>query len=310
MPTDAETLIPDSELNAALAEIEAMSGAADPAAQDTLESPDAAAMPPAESPVAPRDAAPRADAMTAGPLEPPDAEASGVHVASAAGGDGLATWAHAGAPSGEFPAGADAADGLPPPDAMPVVPAAPPPGDGSDGVRQEHTAGQKKLRFKIGAAPAGPTSTPSAAPPAPAEPQRIESAPPPAADQSVAPSASVAEELALPTAPSALQPVVPRTPTAKRLSRGVERALDALNRPLAWMPPQWRALTGWLSLATLLVSTLALVLLPVVFPHRDALTFLHEKRVALQARSAQPPAAPAPAKPAHDRPASAAHASH
>jgi hypothetical protein len=38
-----------------------------------------------------------------------------------------------------------------------------------------------------------------------------------------------------------------------------------------------RTLAGWVAATTLIVSILAILLMPVLFPHRDAITFLQEK---------------------------------
>jgi hypothetical protein len=73
----------------------------------------------------------------------------------------------------------------------------------------------------------------------------------------------------------------PVTPLSKRLYRAIDRALDALNRPFAGLSNSQRALVGWVALTTLIVSILAIILMPIVLPHRDAITFLEEKRAQL-----------------------------
>jgi hypothetical protein len=73
----------------------------------------------------------------------------------------------------------------------------------------------------------------------------------------------------------------PVTPLSKRLYRAIDRALDALNRPFAGLSNTQRALVGWVALTTLIVSILAIILMPIVLPHHDAITFLEEKRAQL-----------------------------
>lgn len=86
----------------------------------------------------------------------------------------------------------------------------------------------------------------------------------------------------------------PVAPLAKRVYRTLDRALDALNRPLARLGPGARALVGWVALVTLVVSMLAALLLPRVFPHRDAITFLQEKHAQLDAPPPDKTQDPAP----------------
>jgi hypothetical protein len=83
----------------------------------------------------------------------------------------------------------------------------------------------------------------------------------------------------------------PVTPPAKRVYRALDQALDRVNRPFERVGTGVRALVGWVALATLIVSILAIVLMPLVLPHRDAIVFLQEKRAQLDA----PPPRPAEA---------------
>jgi hypothetical protein len=73
----------------------------------------------------------------------------------------------------------------------------------------------------------------------------------------------------------------PVTPPAKRLYRALDQALDRVNRPFERLGTEVRALVGWVALVTLVVSILAIVLMPLVLPHRDAIVFLQEKRAQL-----------------------------
>lgn len=78
------------------------------------------------------------------------------------------------------------------------------------------------------------------------------------------------------------QPVASRS---KRVYRALDRALDRINRPFERLGDGQRALVGWVALVTLIVSVLAMALMPLVLPHRDAIVFLQEKRAQLDAPS-------------------------
>lgn len=80
----------------------------------------------------------------------------------------------------------------------------------------------------------------------------------------------------------------PVTPPAKRVYRALDRALDRVNRPFERVGTGVRALVGWVALVTLMVSILAIVLMPLVLPHRDAIVFLQEKRAQLDAPPPRP----------------------
>ncbi len=135
----------------------------------------------------------------------------------------------------------------------------------SDGRHGEETpaataeAKQKRPRFTI-----GKRSTDEAA----AESRPSDEAGETGASQSVAP---------------------PVTPLARRVYRAVERGLDRINRPFATLDDGKRALVGWAAMTTLIVSILAMVLIPKILPHRDAVTFLQEKRAQLDAPFAPEP---------------------
>jgi hypothetical protein len=73
----------------------------------------------------------------------------------------------------------------------------------------------------------------------------------------------------------------PVTPLDRRIYRAVDRVLDRINAPFAALNDRQRALVGWAAVTTLVVSILAMVLVPRILPHRDAITFLQEKRAQL-----------------------------
>lgn len=116
------------------------------------------------------------------------------------------------------------------------------------------------------AAPSAEPATPAVAaiPAAPAAPAPAVAPP--------APVAAVAEPaVALPATAEA-------APVAQRASPVAYRVLDtvlwALNRPFEWLSPEMRNLIGLLALATIVVSLLAVFLLPWLFPRVDLLTQL------------------------------------
>jgi len=78
----------------------------------------------------------------------------------------------------------------------------------------------------------------------------------------------------------------PTTPLRKRIYRAADRALDAVNQPFEWMGEEARRLVGYVALATLVVSILAIALMPLVMPHRDAVVFVQERLVSLEAAQA------------------------
>jgi len=147
--------------------------------------------------------------------------------------------------------------------------AAEPPGDDEPEAEVPTTPAQpklKKLRFKIG----------------------TKSADEDAADYQPPDERGEADATA-----GAVQPIAP---LAKRIYRAIDRGLDTINRPFAGLDDPKRALVGWAALTTLIVSILAIALMPKILPHRDAITFLLEKRAQLGA----PPAAETPDSPEVD----------
>ena len=78
----------------------------------------------------------------------------------------------------------------------------------------------------------------------------------------------------------------PVVPLGKRLSRAVDNGLDTINQPFERMDRRTRTLVGCVAATTLAMSILAMILMPLVMPHRDAIVFLQEKKAAL---SSPPP---------------------
>jgi|GEM_PF-6832017 len=81
----------------------------------------------------------------------------------------------------------------------------------------------------------------------------------------------------------------PSAPPGKhRLYAKLEQCLDTINRPLEAVSERTRNLIGVASLVTIVVSILVIFLMPILYPHRDAVLFLHEQRAAQD----NPPPAP------------------
>jgi hypothetical protein len=81
-------------------------------------------------------------------------------------------------------------------------------------------------------------------------------------------------------------------PLARQVYRTADAALDLVNRPFSWLTGEARNMLGWWALATMAVALSSWLLLPVLLPNRDALTFLKEKRTAID-RSPAAEVAPA-----------------
>jgi hypothetical protein len=77
---------------------------------------------------------------------------------------------------------------------------------------------------------------------------------------------------------------MPTTAIWKRLYRAIDAVLAIVNLPFVWMPRTARILVGHAAIATTVLAILSANVLPVMFPRRDAITFLAEKRAALDAR--------------------------
>jgi hypothetical protein len=76
-------------------------------------------------------------------------------------------------------------------------------------------------------------------------------------------------------------PARPATPLSRRAYRAADAVLDLLNRPFFWLNGGVRNLVGSLALTTIAVALSAWLLLPLLVPNRDAVSFLAEKRAAM-----------------------------
>ena len=82
---------------------------------------------------------------------------------------------------------------------------------------------------------------------------------------------------------SVAQAPAPDNALAQRLYRWTDTAIALADRPVRRFNDSTRKMIGWVSATTLLVALLAALVLPAVFPQRDAITFLQEKRAAFNA---------------------------
>ena len=95
-------------------------------------------------------------------------------------------------------------------------------------------------------------------------------------------------------------PSTPRPPDAiaSRPSnpafRLIDITLDLINRPFTRLSPDTRRIIGIVGIVTLVTSLLSAVLLPLVIPHKDALTFLQQKRVEVLLAPAEEAEEPSP----------------
>lgn len=125
---------------------------------------------------------------------------------------------------------------------------------------QPTAATRKAPRFRLGTAGEKPTA---AAAPAP----RTDGAAPPQ---------------------DAAETPPPGDPTAfTAIYDALDRCLGLLHRPFDWVSPGARSVLGPAAAATLVITTAAVVLAPIVFPKRDALTFLAERRARVEAVMAE-----------------------
>jgi hypothetical protein len=63
-----------------------------------------------------------------------------------------------------------------------------------------------------------------------------------------------------------------------------------MDRPLEFCGPFTRKLLGLMGATTLVISGAALAFMPLLLPHRDAITFVQEKRQALEQPKPEPSA--------------------
>lgn len=80
-------------------------------------------------------------------------------------------------------------------------------------------------------------------------------------------------------------PAHPRAPLGIRIFRVVDNALLSINRPFEWIGADARRVLGYAGLVTLLVALLAMAVMPVIMPHRDAVVFVQERVAELGAAS-------------------------
>jgi hypothetical protein len=125
----------------------------------------------------------------------------------------------------------------------------------------EPDAEEKKLRFEIGKKSAKERAAASAEPAKPAKADRLDR---------------------LHKQKEAVRAIQPVTPWGKRLFRLADQGLDTINRPFERVGDRARNLVGYAALTTVIVSLLAMILMPLIMPHRDAIMFLQEKRAALE----------------------------
>ena len=84
----------------------------------------------------------------------------------------------------------------------------------------------------------------------------------------------------------------PAAPIGKRAYRLADRWLEKLNQPFARLDSNIKAAIGMAAVTTVVVSLLAMLLMPVILPHRDAVVFLEEKVQKMNTPAAEetPPA--------------------
>lgn len=159
----------------------------------------------------------------------------------------------------------------PPAESPPVETATVPPAASSaseTAAAAAAAAAAKGLKFKIGKKGAGgELSAPSA------------------------PATRMPDALAPGAAPSALAlpALSPAVRLGKRVIRVVEAALDAVHRPLARISPNLLPVIGVCALTTIGVSALSIIALPILFPSRDAISYLDERIAALDAPKVEKP---------------------
>lgn len=137
-------------------------------------------------------------------------------------------------------------------------------------------------------AAAAPSSEESGDAPAPAKKHRFvvgKKAPPPPAASDATSANNAAEKKteskATDTAPDA-SGVVPKPSLGKRVFRLAEFNLELLHRPFNWVSNSARSMIGMVSLATIAVCGMWMGLRSVLLPNRDAISFVQEKRHALE----------------------------
>lgn len=158
----------------------------------------------------------------------------------------------------------------------------------------------KSVGLEAAPAEAAAVIAPTAAAPAPAKkrftipkPGAAAGGAASAAATTVLAPAAVAEASDAPLdvlAPEELPELTPQVTWDRRLYRVMDVALDGFHWPFRWLSPKLKELIGWCAVATLVVAVLAALLLPILFPRRDAVDFLQDRVRAMHA-----PAEPAEA---------------
>lgn len=103
-------------------------------------------------------------------------------------------------------------------------------------------------------------------------------------------------------------PPVPQPRWLKLLSRAIYDGIDAVlrvaNRPFFWLPRNVRDALGMIAIPTVIASLAFYFAAPMLFPRRDAITFLADKRAALE-HAAQDNTAPSSGGPTQSSSSSA-----
>lgn len=81
---------------------------------------------------------------------------------------------------------------------------------------------------------------------------------------------------------------LPKSVLGQRLYNFIHEWLDRINRPFGELSAATRTNLGYIALTTIVVSVLVIYLMPIVYPNRDAIQFVQERRAALD----QPPPPP------------------
>ncbi len=114
---------------------------------------------------------------------------------------------------------------------------------------------------------------------------------PPKGAAGAAPAAAAPQADGAPAAPAeavASGPIVlPKLGIGKRVYRAFDWVLATINRPFSFLPAGVRAIVGGFALTTIVVNGAWIVLQPMLFSPRDAVTYLQERRALLD----HPPAA-------------------
>lgn len=147
------------------------------------------------------------------------------------------------------------------PGAEPAQPAITEPNPVEPGSDKPAEAAPKGLKFKIGKKGDGKPGEKTAKSRAAARPPAAESA----------------------TPIEQITGALPYVSVFKRSVRGIDAMLEFAAAPMTILPPSVRKMVGILSIVTIAVSVGSATLLPLVLPYRDAVTFLSQRRSAMEA---------------------------